>query len=107
LRGTGNVTPSQTAWAVLGLIAAGRQECEATARGIRSLVESQQTDGSWPEQDFTGTGFPRVFYLKYHYYRVYFPLMALARWSETLGEKWHAVETAAPMPLRLEVPTIL
>jgi squalene-hopene/tetraprenyl-beta-curcumene cyclase len=107
LRGTGNVTPSQTAWAVLGLIAAGRHECEATARGVRSLVESQREDGSWPEQDFTGTGFPKVFYLKYHYYRVYFPLMALARWSETLGEKWHAVEHAGPTPLRLEVPTIL
>jgi squalene-hopene/tetraprenyl-beta-curcumene cyclase len=107
LRGTGNVTPSQTAWAVLGLIAAGMHESEATARGIRSLVESQHDDGSWPEPDFTGTGFPRVFYLKYHYYRVYFPLMALARWSETLGHQWDHFEAAAVAPLRLEVPTVL
>ena len=60
LRGTGNPTASQTAWAVMGLNAAGFHDHEATARGVRFLVEQQQDDGSWAEADFTGTGFPRV-----------------------------------------------
>jgi squalene-hopene/tetraprenyl-beta-curcumene cyclase len=81
LRGQGPSTASQTAWAILGLLAAGEQESEAVARGIRFLLETQGEDGSWPEDQFTGTGFPRVFYLKYHLYRLYFPLMALARYK--------------------------
>jgi squalene-hopene/tetraprenyl-beta-curcumene cyclase len=84
LRGQGPVTASQTAWAVLGLLAAGRAEALATQRGIEFLLETQQTDGSWNETEFTGTGFPRVFYLRYHYYRIYFPLMALARYRTAL-----------------------
>jgi squalene-hopene/tetraprenyl-beta-curcumene cyclase len=109
LRGTGNCTASQTAWAVMGLIAAGMHDHEATARGVRYLVDSQQADGSWAEADFTGTGFPRVFYLKYHYYRVYFPLMALGRWADVMGEQWDGLETAAAATasLRLDVPVIL
>jgi squalene-hopene/tetraprenyl-beta-curcumene cyclase len=107
LRGTGNPTASQTAWAVMGLIAAGFHDHEATARGIRFLVEQQQEDGSWNEADFTGTGFPRVFYLRYHYYRIYFPLMALARWSEAMGEQWDGAEAAAVSGRRLEVPAVL
>ena len=79
LKGTGEPTPSQTAWATLGLIAAGRARSPAVRRGIDYLVETQLADGSWEENSFTGTGFPRVFYLRYHYYRVYFPLMAIAR----------------------------
>ena len=85
LMGTGDVTASQTAWAVLGLVAAGRADGEAARRGIRSLLETQRDDGSWDEASFTGTGFPRVFYLKYHYYRIYFPLMALARYQAAAG----------------------
>ncbi len=77
LRGQGTVTASQTAWAVLGLIAAGRADHPAVLRGIRYLIEKQNDDGSWSETDFTGTGFPRVFYLRYHYYPIYFPLIAL------------------------------
>ena len=80
LRGQGPVTASQTAWAVLGLIAAGQADHPAVLRGIRWLVDAQNDDGSWSETQFTGTGFPRVFYLRYHYYPIYFPLMALARW---------------------------
>jgi len=82
LRGQGEVTASQTAWAVLGLIAAGRHNHPAVLRGIRYLIETQNDDGTWSETQFTGTGFPRVFYLRYHYYPVYFPLMALAQWAK-------------------------
>ena len=81
LRGQGPVTASQTAWALLGLIAAGLAEHPAVDRGIRYLLDTQRPDGAWDELEFTGTGFPRVFYLKYHYYRVYFPLLALAEWD--------------------------
>ncbi len=79
LRGQGEVTPSQTAWALLGLLSAGEENSLAVQRGIQSLLDSQLPDGTWTERQFTGTGFPRVFYLKYHYYRLYFPLMALSR----------------------------
>jgi squalene-hopene/tetraprenyl-beta-curcumene cyclase len=80
-RGQGPVTASQTAWAVLGLIAAGRADCPAARRGAEYLLRAQSADGTWPEVEFTGTGFPRVFYLRYHLYPVYFPLLALARYA--------------------------
>ena len=105
LRGTGRPTPSQTAWALLGLISAGLHDHEAVARGVRYLIETQKADGSWDEHDFTGTGFPRVFYLKYHYYRCYFPLMALARWSEAVGKQWD--ETQSSVGDELELPSVL
>jgi squalene-hopene/tetraprenyl-beta-curcumene cyclase len=73
-------TPSQTAWAVLGLMAAGETENPAVARGIAYLARTQRSDGEWDEQPYTAVGFPRVFYLKYHGYRLYFPLLALARY---------------------------
>jgi squalene-hopene/tetraprenyl-beta-curcumene cyclase len=79
--GDAPATASQTAWAVLGLMAAGHHGHPAVARGIDFLITTQQPDGSWIETQFTGTGFPRVFYLRYHYYPVYFPLMALACWA--------------------------
>ncbi len=85
LMGTGIPTASQTAWATLGLIAAGRASGEAASRGIQYLLETQSADGSWAEASFTGTGFPRVFYLKYHLYRVYFPLMAIARYRQAMA----------------------
>jgi squalene-hopene/tetraprenyl-beta-curcumene cyclase len=84
LAGQGTVTASQTAWALLGLIAAGAADSDAVQRGIRYLIETQQADGNWSEEEFTGTGFPKVFYLKYHLYRLYFPLMALARYRRAL-----------------------
>jgi squalene-hopene/tetraprenyl-beta-curcumene cyclase len=80
LRGQGPTTASQTAWAILGLIAAGEAGSLAVQRGIRYLADTQRTDGTWDEEEFTGTGFPRVFYLKYHLYRHYFPVMALGRY---------------------------
>ena len=80
LCGQGPVTASQTAWALLGLLAAGLAEHPAVARGAQYLLDSQQEDGSWTETEFTGVGFPRVFYLRYHYYPIYFPLLALAEY---------------------------
>jgi squalene-hopene/tetraprenyl-beta-curcumene cyclase len=78
LRGQGNPTASQTAWALLGLHAAGRTDDPAFARGVAWLLDQQRPQGDWHEPEFTGTGFPRVFYLRYDMYRLYFPLMALA-----------------------------
>jgi squalene-hopene/tetraprenyl-beta-curcumene cyclase len=80
LAGQGTPTASQTGWALLALIAAGEGRSEAARRGIEYLTGTQQADGNWHEDQFTGTGFPKVFYLKYHLYRLYFPLMALARY---------------------------
>jgi len=72
-------TSSQTAWALLALMAAGEVGNPAVARGIAYLVESQDEDGNWDEPWYTAVGFPRVFYLRYHGYRAFFPLWALAR----------------------------
>jgi squalene-hopene/tetraprenyl-beta-curcumene cyclase len=71
-------TPSQTAWALMGLMAGGDTYSSSVQHGIEYLVETQAADGSWSEELATGTGFPKVFYLNYHYYRLYFPLLALA-----------------------------
>jgi squalene-hopene/tetraprenyl-beta-curcumene cyclase len=81
LAGQGAATASQTAWAVLALLAAGEQESFAVRAGIDYLTATQNADGGWTEEPFTGTGFPKVFYLKYHLYSLYFPLMALARYA--------------------------
>jgi squalene-hopene/tetraprenyl-beta-curcumene cyclase len=87
LKGTGDPTPSQTAWAILGLVAAGRAKTAAVRRGIDYLIRDQNPDGSWDEPTFTGTGFPRVFYLRYHYYRIYFPMMAISRYRSAIGRE--------------------
>ena len=76
--------PSQTAWALLGLMAAGRVDHPATARGIAWLAARQGADGAWPEDAYTGGGFPRVFYLRYHGYAKIFPLWALARYRNLI-----------------------
>jgi squalene-hopene/tetraprenyl-beta-curcumene cyclase len=73
-------TASQTAWALLGLMAAGEVESSAVARGVDYLMRRQGEDGSWNEPRYTATGFPRVFYLRYHGYSRFFPLWALARY---------------------------
>ena len=86
LKGIGVSTASQTAWALLGIMAAekgtkfvGR---EAIDRGVKYLLDTQRSDGTWDEDQFTGTGFPCHFYLKYHLYQQYFPLQAIARYRQ-------------------------
>ncbi|MHC4393471.1 MAG: squalene--hopene cyclase [Planctomycetota bacterium] len=75
---------SQTAWAVMGLLAAGRASSESCRRGAEWLIANMNAEGSWSERHFTGTGFPNVFYLRYDGYARYFPLLALARYREAL-----------------------
>ncbi len=91
-RGVGPSTPSQTAWALLGLLAASDTRSDSVAKGIRWLTERQHEDGSWDElmpgrngeSYYTGTGFPTVFYLGYHLYKQYFPLLALTTYEKAL-----------------------
>ncbi|MFE0047734.1 squalene--hopene cyclase, partial [Streptomyces albireticuli] len=78
--GRGASTPSQTAWALMALLAAGEREGKAVERGVARLVETQEEDGSWDEPHFTGTGFPWDFSINYHLYRQVFPLTALGRY---------------------------
>ncbi len=85
LKGQGKSTASQTAWALIGLMAAesviGKMAQQAIERGVNYLVETQRPDGTWDESEFTGTGFPGHFYLKYHLYQQHFPLTALGRYQ--------------------------
>ncbi len=91
-RGVGPSTPSQTAWALLGLLAAGDTRSDSVAKGVRWLIDRQHQDGSWDElvpgrngeSYYTGTGFPRVFYLGYHLYKQYFPLLALTTYKRAM-----------------------
>ena len=87
LAGKGESTPSQTAWALLGLLAADGPSSPAVERGVDWLVRTQGPDGTWQERLFTGTGFPRHFYLRYHLYRHYFPLMALGQYRARLAAR--------------------
>ena len=75
-------TPSQTAWAILGLMAAGEVEHMAVERGIAYLIRTQLNNGEWDEKPYTAVGFAKVFYLRYHGYRLFFPLLALARYRD-------------------------
>jgi squalene-hopene/tetraprenyl-beta-curcumene cyclase len=93
LRGMGSSTPSQTAWALLGLLAAGDDRSDSIAKGIRWLLRQQLPNGAWDESTgsgrthqamYTGTGFPRVFYLAYTLYRDYFPLLALTTYRRAM-----------------------
>ena len=84
-------TASQTAWALLGLMAAGEVDHPAVARGIKYLADNQATDGFWNEERYTATGFPRVFYLRYHGYAKFFPLWALARYRNLKSGNARAV----------------
>src|SRR5450755_1079701 len=79
-KGQGASTPSQTAWGLIGMLAGSNTSDPSVTRAVTYLVEQQAEDGSWSEPDFTGTGFPCVFYLKYHLYRNSFPVYALSRY---------------------------
>jgi squalene-hopene/tetraprenyl-beta-curcumene cyclase len=86
-KGVGPSTAAQTAWALMGLFAAGIcDDGPAVERGVDYLLCNQREDGSWRDEPWTATGFPRVFYLRYHLYAVYFPLMALAEYRQLRGE---------------------
>src|SRR6516225_8834326 len=93
LKGIGESTASQTAWAVLGLLAANDTRSDSVARGIAYLLRTQLKDGSWDEPFYTGTGFPRVFYLKYHMYQQYFPLLALTTYAKVVAGESVATAT--------------
>jgi squalene-hopene/tetraprenyl-beta-curcumene cyclase len=96
-------TPSQTAWALMGLIAGGDTSSLSVNHGIEYLLETQRPDGSWDEELATGTGFPRVFYLNYRYYRLYFPLLALSEFVKH-GAGTHACRVATLGDARCELP---
>jgi squalene-hopene/tetraprenyl-beta-curcumene cyclase len=84
--GRGESTASQTAWALLGLLAAGGPgSADSIDRGVRWLCVTQRPDGSWDEPQFTGTGFPGDFYINYHLYRLVFPVTALGRYLRSAG----------------------
>ena len=76
-------TAAQTAWALMGLMAAGEAESEAVRKGVDYLLKQQRPDGLWEDPWFNAPGFPRVFYLRYHGYSKYFPLWALARYRQS------------------------
>ena len=91
-KGVGESTASQTAWALLALLAAGDYRSDSVALGMAYLLKTQRADGSWFEEPYTGTGFPRVFYLKYTYYYQYFPLMALTKYTKVTKQLRQVVE---------------
>src|SRR6202048_2777239 len=101
-KGQGNSTASQTAWGLIGLLAGSDTSDPAIQRAAAYLVEQQNADGSWSEDEFTGTGFPCVFYLKYHLYRNSFPLYALARFrNQVQGPHEYCAMKFQPAEFRL------
>lgn len=86
LKGIGESTASQTAWGAMGMMAVLGPDDPGVKRAIQWLIDHQASDGNWEEPWYTGTGFPKVFYLKYHLYRLYFPITALARYRRMRGQ---------------------
>ena len=84
-KGKGPSTPSQAAWGLMGLLACGMHRDPAVEKAVHYLLSTQKPDGTWDEPEFTGTGFPKVFYLEYTLYRNYFPLLALGAYKSRLG----------------------
>jgi squalene-hopene/tetraprenyl-beta-curcumene cyclase len=98
-KGQGPSTASQTAWAVMGLCAFGDPDLPSLKCGLEYLIRTQNADGSWSEDEITGTGFPKVFYLKYDMYRNAWPLLALATYRQLLeGQRPGAPETNGHLP---------
>jgi squalene-hopene/tetraprenyl-beta-curcumene cyclase len=104
LKGKGESTTSQTAWALSGLLAAAQRESEAVRRGVAYLLETRLPGGAWHEDAWTGTGFPRVFYLRYHLYPVYFPLMALGAYARSGPAPRRRERPPAPALLQIATP---
>jgi squalene-hopene/tetraprenyl-beta-curcumene cyclase len=101
-KGQGKSTASQTAWGLIGLLAGADASDPAIQQAAAYLIEQQNANGSWSEDEFTGTGFPCVFYLKYHLYRNSFPLYALARFrNQTQGAQQYCALTFQPAEFRL------
>jgi squalene-hopene/tetraprenyl-beta-curcumene cyclase len=84
-RGRGEATPSQTAWALMAYVSGGAAKALSTRRAAEYLCEVQRPDGDWDERQYTGTGFPLDFMIRYHLYRLTFPLLALGRLRERLN----------------------
>lgn len=106
LKGKGTSTPSQTAWGLMGLLACGLVHDPAVDKAVRYLVSTQKPNGTWDEKEFTGTGFPKVFYLEYTLYRDYFPLLALGSYKSKLaagreGHKIHSSKTTQQKPANI------
>lgn len=102
LIGNGQSTASQTAWALLGLLAMGEVDSEEVERGVHFLTRNYEGNGGWKEAPYTGTGFPRVFYLRYHGYSHYFPLWALGvyrRQKQGLPSRLEIVRDSGPIDL--------
>ena len=102
LMGQGPSTASQTAWALLSLMAVGEVDCYQVQTGIDYLIRTQNEAGEWDEDLYTGTGFPRVFYLRYHGYSKYFPVWALAmhaRLRRGLPTRQTEIMTEGPIDL--------
>ncbi len=97
--GKGESTPSQTAWALLALMAVGEADSASVQRGIQYLLSTQNDQGEWDEPFYTGTGFPNVFYLRYHGYRQYFPLWALGAYRRLRSGK-RLLQDQVRLPLR-------
>ncbi len=101
-KGQGPSTPSQTAWGLIGMLAGAETADPAITKAVNYLVTEQSNDGSWREDDFTGTGFPGVFYLKYHLYRNSFPVYALARYyNQALKSEDYCALKFQPSEFRL------
>jgi squalene-hopene/tetraprenyl-beta-curcumene cyclase len=100
LKSQGTSTASQTAWGAMALMAVVGVKHPAVVAAVKWLAETQTAEGSWEEEPYTGTGFPRVFYLKYHLYPVYFPLMALGRFAAGFGirDSGFRADKAHPAP---------
>ncbi|MBI4346487.1 MAG: squalene--hopene cyclase [Elusimicrobia bacterium] len=99
LKAKGPSTPSQTAWAIMGLMAAGHGSDPAVERGVAWLLRTQRPDGTWDETEFTGTGFPKVFYLEYTLYRDNFPVLALGQYQTLLRDAERSRRTPAAQTL--------
>jgi len=98
-KGVGPSTASQTAWAILSLLAAGDHDSDSVRRGIEYLESTQLANGEWEDVSWTGTGFPEVFYLKYHLYATYFPLYALELWRQCQVAGADGVSNDGPWPV--------